>query len=102
MIKRPATYTAAVTACYHTAVVDSGDRNAKTGYDEDTSVISGRVVDVIIKRPVKVTVDSSHRYLGSLGVTVKEGDGQRECRLLTESIGRRVPVDVDQLTYVTR
>lgn len=91
-----------MTACYHTDAVDPGDSNAKLGHDLNTSVISGSVVDVISKRPVKVTLNGSHCCLGNLGVTVKEGDVQRECRLLTESIGQRVAVDVDQLTYVTR
>lgn len=98
-----------MTACYHIGIVDSGDRNAKIGHSVDTSVISRRVADVIngngfsqiINHPVKVAVDDNHDCLGSLRVTVKQGDGQRECRLLTESIGRRVPANVYQLTYVT-
>lgn len=71
-----ATYTAAVTYCYHTGVVvDSDDGNAETWHDEDTSIVSRRVVDVIDRR-VQVTVGGSQRCLGSLGGTVKEGDGQ--------------------------
>lgn len=69
----------AVTACYHTDIIDSGDRTANNGHGVDTSLISRRVVDVtigngysrIIDHPVKVTVDSSHDCLGRLRVTVK-------------------------------
>ena len=103
-------YPVGVIACYHTDEVDVGDSDAKFGHDIDTPLILRRVVDVIIRKfvpqtieyPVEVTVDADQRCLGRLRVTVTKGDRRCECRLLTQSIGRRVLVNVDQLTYVTR
>lgn len=48
-MRGPATNRAAVTVAYH---LDAGHGDAKDGANADTSLISRRVIDIIIENPV--------------------------------------------------